>query len=128
MLRVIPSIIFLCFTVINYAESADLHYIQYDGFQIILNCETKPAIRFSYHIGPDTGKLKRRSSFSLDPDLSKDCQLNLDNTYRNTNKSFDRGYLVSAKHLDDLVQGIHLRIWGQSKSSSIKLNRNKRGS
>lgn len=52
------------------AYSADLRFLEYDGIQLVADCELRSAIRFFYSIGPNHSHLNRRSSFYLDPDLS----------------------------------------------------------
>jgi len=107
MFRVIQYIIFLwVFTTCN-ANSADFRYIQYDGFHLTVDCEKRSAIRFAYTIGPDTANLKRRTSFSKDPDFSTECQQFSGKSYSGSPEPFDRGHLVPANHLDNLELGIH---------------------
>lgn len=87
--------------------SADLQYLQYDGFQLVVDCDLRSAVRFSYTVGPDSDNLKRRSSYSRDPNFSSDCQQHSGATYNQSSEAFDRGHLVPANHLDHLKLGIH---------------------
>ena len=88
-------------------HAADLRYIQYDGYQLVVDCDKRSAIQFSYTVGPDTGDLNRRSSYSEDPDVSSDCKQLSSKSYSDSQEPSDRGHLVPANHLDNLKIGIH---------------------
>ena len=91
----------------NVANSSELRYLQYDGFQLIVDCEKRSVIQFSYTVGTDTGDLKRRTSFSKDSDFSTDCQQHSSKSYSDSREQFDRGHMVPANHLDSLKIGIY---------------------
>merc|ERR1712166_1084280 len=92
-------------------------------FTAMVDCSHRGAYRFEYHARGDCGKLERRSGFSRDPDVSKECQQTNGKAYPTyepdgelevkkcdpTGKkckypksaiSFDRGHLVPANHMD----------------------------
>jgi len=93
------------------------------NFTVMVDCSHRGAYRFEYHARGDCGKLERRSGFSLDPDVNKECQQTNGKAYPTyepsgelavkkcdpTGKkckypksaiSFDRGHLVPANHMD----------------------------
>jgi len=94
------------------------------NFTVMVDCSHRGAYRFEYHARGDCGKLERRSGFSLDPDVNKECQQtngkayptyepsgelavrsDCDSTgkkckYPKSAISFDRGHLVPANHMD----------------------------
>ena len=107
MIRFVRTIVFAWAFLALSALAADLHLLQYEGFQLLFDCDLKSATRFSYTTGKDTGSLKRRSSFSKDPNFSSDCQQNSSNSYSGSDEAFDRGHLVPANHLDHLKLGIY---------------------
>jgi endonuclease G len=87
--------------------SAETVQLEYDGFNILLDCDRRGAIQFDYTVTADTGSLPRRHSFSLDSDVEEACQQTSSKTYKQTGESYDRGHLVPANHLDHLPLGIH---------------------
>jgi len=112
-------------------SSQDLTYGTHRfNFTVRLDCAHRGAYRFEYHAQSDCGKLERRSGFSLDPDVDKDCQQKngkayppyepsgersvktvLDSKgklqYPKTAIFFDRGHLVPANHMDSDVTAIY---------------------
>jgi len=84
------------------ANSEDLTYgSEKFNFTVRVDCAHRGAYRFEYHAQADCGKLERRSGFSLDPKVSKDCQQRNGQAYPTTEGvSFDRGHLVPANHMD----------------------------
>lgn len=80
--------------------------LDYDGFTVWMDCSRRGAVRFEYTVGPDTGSLPRRQSFSLDPDVDDDCQQTSASTYSHRRLKFDRGHMVPANHLDHRRIGI----------------------
>jgi len=93
------------------------------NFTVMVDCSHRGAYRFEYHARGDCGKLERRSGFSRDPDVDKECQQTNGKAYPTyepdgelavkkcdpTGKkckypksaiSFDRGHLVPANHMD----------------------------
>ncbi len=90
------------------AFSAEIYNIQYSGFQIWINCDTKSAVRWKYTARRDTGNHKRYDNFFLSPDIPSRCQQTSVNTYK-TGKGqvkYDRGHLVPANAMDSNIVSI----------------------
>ena len=75
--------------------------LDYGGFRLLYDCDLKSAIRFEYKLDRDTGNFSRPSTFTLDPNLSKNCgqQLTI-NSYASVVSAWDRGHLVASNHMD----------------------------
>lgn len=83
--------------------------IRYEGFEVILDCRERAPIFFHYSPRYDSADYDRAESFSIDPNIPKECQQTSTNTYRvpysvyvNSGKSisYHRGHLVTANHMD----------------------------
>jgi endonuclease G, mitochondrial len=97
-----------CYTVVCSSVCfAELRILHYNGFTLVVDCQQRAAVRFEYFVGPDTGNLERRSSYSTDPSFDTNCQQLQGSTYTNAPERFDRGHLVPANHLDNVAQGIY---------------------
>lgn len=72
--------------------------LPYEGFTVWVDCEKRGAIKFRYNAQRDTGNAKRLNSFYLDPNVPSECQQTSTKPY---GKSYDRGHLVPANHLDN---------------------------
>ena len=77
--------------------------IEYDGFNIIVDCQKRGAVRFEYFLSGDTGSLPRKHNFTFDDDIEDTCQQSSTKSY---GSRYDRGHLVPANHLDHLEVGI----------------------
>jgi len=106
MKRILQCVIVVWAFSSSSASAVDIRFLQYDGFQLVFDCDLRSATRFSYSIGPDSNNLKRRSSFSKDPDFPSKCQQHSGKSYNQGPEAFDRGHLVPANHLDHLKLGI----------------------
>jgi len=71
--------------------------LDYEGFTVWLDCEKRGAVKFQYTAQRDNGKFKRKKSFYIDRDVSKQCQ---QTSYKGYGHKYDRGHLVPANHLD----------------------------
>jgi endonuclease G len=78
-------------------NSSQLMKLDYDGFTVWIDCQKRGAIKFQYNAQRDIGSLPRVEKFSLDPNVSSQCQQTTSNAY---GKNYDRGHLVPANHLD----------------------------
>lgn len=78
-------------------NSSALMKLDYEGFTVWLDCEKKGAVKFQYNAQRDTGKFPRVEKFTLDPNVPAQCQQTTANAY---GRSYDRGHLVPANHLD----------------------------
>lgn len=56
------------------AYSADLRFLEYDGFQLVVDCDIHSAIKSSSSVDPNTCGRCRRSRFSLDSQFALECQ------------------------------------------------------
>ena len=75
--------------------------LDYGGFRLLYDCDLKSAIRFEYKLDRDTGNFSRPSTFSFDPNLSKNCGQQLStNSYASVVSGWDRGHLVASNHMD----------------------------
>ena len=75
--------------------------LDYGGFRLLYDCDLKSAIRFEYKLDRDTGNFSRPSTFTLDPNLSKNCGQQLTtNSYASVVSGWDRGHLVASNHMD----------------------------
>ena len=75
--------------------------LDYAGFKLLYDCDLKSAIRFEYKLDRDTGNFSRPSTFTLDPNLSKNCGQQLStNSYASVVSGWDRGHLVASNHMD----------------------------
>jgi endonuclease G len=77
--------------------SAQIMKLDYEGFTVWLDCEKRGAVKFQYNAQRDNGAFPRVENFTLDPNVPAQCQQFTANTY---GKSYDRGHLVPANHLD----------------------------
>jgi endonuclease G len=77
--------------------SAQIMKLDYEGFTVWLDCEKHGAVKFQYNAQHDNGAFPRVENFTLDPNVPTQCQQFTANTY---GKSYDRGHLVPANHLD----------------------------
>jgi len=82
---------------LSISVQAETLRLDYEGFSIWLDCQSRSAIKFQYNAQRDYGSFKRHRSFYLDPDVSKTCQQLSTQSYT---PGFDRGHLVPANHLD----------------------------
>ena len=75
--------------------------LDYGGFRLLYDCDLKSAIRFEYVVDRDTGNFSRPSTFTFDPNLSKNCsQQQSTNSYASVVSAWDRGHLVASNHMD----------------------------
>jgi endonuclease G len=75
--------------------------IDYGGFKLLYDCDLKSAIRFEYKLEKDTGNFSRPTTFTLDPNLSKNCGQQLTtSSYATVVSGWDRGHLVASNHMD----------------------------
>ena len=75
--------------------------LDYGGFKLLYDCDLKSAIRFEYTLDRDTGNFSRPSTFTFDPNLSKNCsQQQSTNSYASVVAGWDRGHLVASNHMD----------------------------
>lgn len=82
--------------------SQDLYQIDYKGFTIWLDCNTKSAVGWKYIARKDTGNYDRYNSFFRDPNLPTKCSQTSTNSYK-TGKGqikYHRGHLVPANAMD----------------------------
>ncbi len=107
MFRMIHYVIFILAFASSSAHSEDLRFLNYDGFHLVVDCDLRSAVLFTYTIGPDTGTLDRGTSFNIDPDFPPECQQISNNSYSNESEPSDRGHMVPANHLDHLQTGIY---------------------
>ena len=75
--------------------------LDYGGFRLLYDCDLKSAIRFEYKLDRDKGNFSRPSTFTFDPNLSKNCsQQKSTNSYASVVSAWDRGHLVASNHMD----------------------------
>lgn len=106
MIVVLSSILSL---VPIYNSHANEVTIEYDGFELLFDCDRRGALQFEYKAKKDTGNLPRKSSFTTDKEteaISENCQQISTKSYKHPDFSYDRGHLVPANHLDHLKKGI----------------------
>lgn len=83
--------------------------LQYEGFQVIIDCRERAPIFFHYEPQLDTANYARSEAFVLDPNVPVECQQASTEPYRvpyqvyiqsGKKVSYHRGHLVTANHLD----------------------------
>ena len=77
--------------------------VDYEGFSVWLDCQRHGAIKFQYNAQHDTGHFPRANKFSLDAQVTKNCQQMSTHAYGH---HYDRGHLVPANHLDSSASAI----------------------
>lgn len=92
---------FIALALISNVLWAETLRVDYDGFTLWLDCESRSAIRFEYVVGPDTGNEKRRKyKYRLDPSLGDCQQLSTKSYWKETDQTYQRGHLVPFNHMD----------------------------
>lgn len=71
--------------------------LDYEGFTVWLDCDKRGATKFRYNAQRDTGSFPRVENFAFDKNVPAECQQTSAKAY---GKSYDRGHLVPANHLD----------------------------
>jgi endonuclease G len=79
---------------------SELIKVDYTGFTVWLDCEIKSPVQFRYIAQRDTGNLKRKANFNVNPRIPKHCQQRSTFSYRKKGERYDRGHMVPANHLD----------------------------
>lgn len=76
--------------------------VQYNNFQLWIDCSIKSAVKWQYYPKKDTGNEKRHKSFYVDDSLPQHCIQTSVGTYKTKGKPtiYDRGHLVSANSQD----------------------------
>ena len=84
------------------ANASDVYEIQYKGFKIWLDCDSKSAIQWKYQARRDMGNHERYQTFYKDPKLPSKCQQTSVSSYKNPKGKvqYDRGHLVPANAMD----------------------------
>ncbi|MGJ0492818.1 DNA/RNA non-specific endonuclease [Methylobacter sp.] len=82
---------------IEITRSDSLLQLDYEGFTVWLDCARRGAVKFRYNAQHDTGSAKRYDQFFLDPKVPAACQQTSAKAY---GRSYDRGHLLPANHLD----------------------------
>ena len=77
--------------------------LDYLGFTVWLDCAERGAIKFQYNVQRNTGNVAKAGDFYIDPNVPADCQQTSSKAYGH---KYDRGYLVSANHLDGSSEAI----------------------
>lgn len=89
--------------------------VRYNGFDVVLDCNSKLPVYVYYRAQRDTGNEERSSSFYLDPNVAENCQQTSTDSYKmpykihaqyNRKMSYDRGHLVPANHMDGNKESI----------------------
>lgn len=93
---IIGSFLFFLISLAN----AEIIKIEYEGFEVWLDCDRRGDVRFEYESDEDDGNLNRKSSSTFDNDIEDGCQQTSTSTYSPAPQSYDRGHLVPANHLD----------------------------
>lgn len=88
-----------------YAEVKDssLIHVEYDHYELWLDCSEKAAIAFKYTAAEDSANLTRYSSFYKDPKSPHNCHQLSNKPYKHRNVNlpkYDRGNLAAANHFD----------------------------
>ena len=96
----------VCFWAGNINLSAQVIQQNYAGFTLWIDCSKRAATEFRYVAIKDTGQLKRKRHFKLDPNIPESCQQTSHNSYSHPNIRYDRGHLVPANHFDHSHQSI----------------------
>ena len=82
-------------------SSGKLLPMDYGGFGLLYDCDSRSAIRFEYRLEKDTGGLARPANYTFDPTLPKDCgQQTSTNSYASVVSGWERGHLVASNHMD----------------------------
>ncbi|MCP4996614.1 MAG: DNA/RNA non-specific endonuclease, partial [Gammaproteobacteria bacterium] len=91
-------------------QSEGIVQIDYSGgFTVWLDCDHRGPLMTRFNAQRDVGNEKRKSSFKLDPDISKNCQQYSGKTYKaptGATSKYDRGHIVPANLLDHTAVGI----------------------
>lgn len=78
-------------------KSSGILKLNYSGFSLWIDCAERAPVRFMYNVQHDTGNVKRKDDFSLDPDFPAECQQSSAAAY---GAGYDRGHQVPANHMD----------------------------
>lgn len=103
-------LIALTVLVVSSAESSTIptnsdHYFikEYDGFQIVMNCEKRGLEMMMAVVGKDTGNRQRKGiDFKLDPTVPANCQQTSTNYYP---KGYHRGHILGANTNENSMKG-----------------------
>lgn len=96
-------------SIAQYSKEDPHMTIQYEGFEVLIDCRERAAIFFHYKPRMDTANYDRSEEFSLDPNIPSECQQTSTETYRvpyqvyvqsGKTIAYHRGHLVTANHLD----------------------------
>ena len=84
------------------AVSAEILGIQYEGFKIWIDCETKSAIRWKYTARKNRGNYRPSERYFQSPDIPSRCQQTSVNAYQTKREQvkYVRGQLVPAKAMN----------------------------
>jgi len=85
---------------VNLSPFRQLHRRDYSEFTCWLACSERATVMCHYFGFKDTGNAARPSSFSFDPQVSRDCQQKTTNSYASVYAGYDRGHMVANNHMD----------------------------
>ncbi|RNA26212.1 DNA RNA endonuclease NUC1, partial [Brachionus plicatilis] len=77
---------------------------EYSLFDVWVDCAERIPVLFHYTAEKDNGSFPRSSKYSLDPEVSLNCQQLKYSTYYKS--GYDRGHMVPANHFDHSEQAI----------------------
>ena len=83
------------------SANAELMTVKYSDFTVILNCDTKSAVAWSYTARHDENNYPRHRTFYTNDMVPSRCQQTSQNTYKSAGDiQYHRGHLVPANAMD----------------------------
>ncbi|MEH6444485.1 MAG: DNA/RNA non-specific endonuclease [Oceanospirillaceae bacterium] len=81
----------------------ELIHVEYDRYELWIDCDEKAAIAFRYTVADDLANLTRYSNFYKDPNAPLNCHQLSNKPYEHHDSKlpkFERGQLAAANHFD----------------------------
>lgn len=99
--KLLPALLVSC------SVHGEVINVNYEWFQVQLDCDTKSAVGWQYTAIADTDNLPRHERFYHDPNVPSRCQQTSQGTYKTSGDiKYHRGHLVPANAMDSNADAI----------------------
>ena len=110
------------------AQRSNVIEVSYTGFTVWVDCARRGAVLFHYTVGADEGQNPRHSSYDIDTNVPRECQVTSTDYFQgsvpNGEMAYDVGHMAPANHFDGSPELIReTNYWTNLLPQTASMNR-----